>query len=59
MCSLKYHKEMAEIALQNAVDGTGPTLRDTLTYSHDSLGHCESAAKELKKHVLVVNHKCV
>ena len=59
---------MAAITLQNAVERTRRVkriLRNTSRYSHDSLGHWESAIKELKKqvramifHTLVVNHKC-
>ena len=45
--------EMGEITFHNAVDRTRRVktiLRSTLRYSHDSLGHCEPAVKELKEH---------
>ena len=68
-CSLKCHEEMTEITLQNFADRTRRVrtiLRNTSRYSHDNLGLCESAIKELKKqvlamtfHMMVVNHKCV
>ena len=54
MCVLKCHNEPAEIALQSAVVRirqfkTIP--RNTPGYSHDSLGHCESAIKEVEKEI--------
>ena len=55
VCVLKCQKnEPAEIALQNAVVRTRQfkTIpRNTPRYSHGSLGHCESAIKEVEKHI--------
>ena len=47
VCSLKGQNETAEIKT---------ILRNTPRYSHDSLGHCESAIKEVEKQR--VDHKC-
>ena len=54
VCILKCQNEPAEIALQNAVVRTRqvktiPT--NTPKYSHGSLGHCESAIKEVEKQI--------
>ena len=53
VCVLKCQNEPAEMALQNAVVKTRQfkTIpRNTPRYSHDSLGHCESAIKQVEKH---------
>ena len=50
VCILKCQSEPAEIALQNAVVRTRQVEtvpRNTPRYSHGSLGHCESAIKEV------------
>ena len=54
VCVLKCQNELAEIALQNAVVRTSQfktISRNTPRYSHGSLGHCESAIKEVEKQI--------
>ena len=54
VCVLKCQNEPAEIALQNAVVRTRQFMtipRNTPRYSHGSLGHCESAIKEVEKQI--------
>ena len=58
VCSLKYQHETAEIIWQKADDRTRRVktiLRKTPRNSHDSLGHCESAIKEVEKQIRVMS----
>ena len=52
VCSLKCQNETAENTLLNTVAptrGVKTIPRNTSRYSHDSLAHCESVAKEVEK----------
>ena len=68
VCSLKCHKETAEITLLNSVDWTRRVKTippNTTRYSHESLGHCESSIKKVEKqkrvfisHAWRADHQC-
>ena len=67
VCVLKCQNEPAEIALQNAPVRTRQfktISRNMPRYSHGSLGHCESAIKEVEKQIratlfqLYADHNC-